>query len=275
MSAEPIVSSKTCTVCGIDCSGRARVKDQQGRYVCKDCFDKVKQTKQALRNPPAPAAGSVAANEAASAATDGDNSFLLDMGSKESTGIAGTKGCPECGRAIPANAVICIGCGYNLTSGKRIPVKVIKAPKGKKSDDGGVASGAVGLGSSAVFCVVGGLIGGSIGAAIWAAIAYFTQYEIGYVAWAVGGLAGAGCSVGARGYAGVTSGGFAAVIAVVAVLAGKFIAGSLILQSMGLGNAPVDVWFPKLFGIFDVLWFLLAIATAFKVGSTEFGSGGD
>src|SRR5437763_236971 len=120
--AEPTVA-KLCTVCGIDCSGKPRIKDQQGRYICKECFDKAKQTRQTQKNP-APVAAAVAAESAA--ATEGDNSFLLTLGTKESTGLKGTKPCPECGRAVPTDAVLCIGCGYNLATGKRVQVKVVK-----------------------------------------------------------------------------------------------------------------------------------------------------
>jgi hypothetical protein len=268
MSAEPTTSSKLCTVCGIDCAGKPRIKDQQGRYICKECFDKAKQTRQTQKSPPA--AGAPA--EAAAIPADGDNSFLLAMGSKESTGTAGTKACPECGRAMPQNAVICVGCGFNTSTGKRLSVKVIKAKKEKGAP--GAASKAVDASSAMLFSVIGGCIGGAIGAAIWAAIAYFTQLEIGWIAWAVGGLCGAGCSIGARGHSGATTGGVAAVIAVVSIMAGKYIAGNLILQSMGLANAPVEVWFPKLFGYFDILWFFFAVGTAFKVGSSDVGSGG-
>src|SRR5436190_11991087 len=262
--------AKLCTVCGIDCSGKPRIKDQQGRYICKECFDKAKQTRQTQTNPVPAAVGTAGTAEAP---TEGDNSFLLDLAStKGSAGLQGSKPCPECGRAMSTNAVICIGCGFNTGTGKRVPVRVIKAKKAKGPPGAGAAVAQAG--SSMVFCLVGGLVGGGVGAAIWAAIAYFAQVEIGWIAWAVGGLAGAGCSIGARGSAGVSSGGLAAAIAVVAIMAGKFIAGSLILQNMGLGNAPVDVWFPKLFGLFDILWFFLAIGTAFKVGSVEVGSGG-
>lgn len=258
--AEP-TTSKLCTVCGIDCSGKPRIKDQQGRYICKECFDKAKQTRQTQKNP-VPAA--LAATAATSGPAEADNSFLLDLGSaKESTGLQGTKPCPECGRAMPTNAVICIGCGFNTSTGKRVSVRVIKSKQKKEKAAG--AGAAAQAGSSMVFALIGGVVGGGIGAAIWAAIAYFAGVEVGWIAWAVGGLAGAGSSIGARGHAGTTTGGLAAAAAVLAILAGKFVAGSL------TNTGPIDVWFPKLFGVFDILWFFLAIGTAYKVGSVDVG----
>jgi hypothetical protein len=34
-----VAMAKTCVVCGVDCSGKPRVKDPQGRYCCQPCFD--------------------------------------------------------------------------------------------------------------------------------------------------------------------------------------------------------------------------------------------
>jgi hypothetical protein len=40
--------------------------------------------------------------------------------------------------------------------------------------------------------LVGGLVAGAIGAGIWAVIAYFTGFELGWIAWGVGLLVGVG-----------------------------------------------------------------------------------
>ena len=42
--------------------------------------------------------------------------------------------------------------------------------------------------------LAGGVAGGVIGVVLWAAVTYFTGYEIGWVAWFVGVLTGAGVS---------------------------------------------------------------------------------
>lgn len=72
--------------------------------------------------------------------------------------------------------------------------------------------------------IIGSVLGGAIGAAVWAAIAYFTGFEVGYVAVGVGFLAGLGMSAGAKDDTGTTSGILAAVIALVAIASGKYIA---------------------------------------------------
>src|SRR3954468_23714950 len=143
MSVEP-TTAKMCTVCGIDCAGKPRMKDQQGRYICKECFDKAKQTRNTQKNPPPPPGTASEAPGTVAIPTEGDNSFLLGLGSKESTGIQGTKACPECGRAMTNNAVICIGCGFNISTGKRLPVRVVKSKEKvvkERSSSSGAMSG--------------------------------------------------------------------------------------------------------------------------------------
>lgn len=62
--------------------------------------------------------------------------------------------------------------------------------------------------------LVGGLAGGLIGAAAWIVVVYFTDYELGVIAWGIGVLAGYGVRV----VAGERKGTAPAVVAVVAAL---------------------------------------------------------
>lgn len=79
---------------------------------------------------------------------------------------------------------------------------------------------------------LGGLIGAGIGAAIWVAVGYFSNYEIGYIAWAIGLFAG----IGVRAFAGDDDGygpGAAAVgTAVFAILVAKYLVISLSMNAM-------------------------------------------
>jgi tellurite resistance protein len=84
-----------------------------------------------------------------------------------------------------------------------------------------------------VSAVVGGLIGGAVGAFVWAAVVYFTEYEIGWIAWGVGGLVGYGVAAGNRdGTRSSTAAGVLAVaISIVAILAGKWAGVQMIMPS--------------------------------------------
>ncbi|HEX7859738.1 MAG TPA: hypothetical protein VF773_05390 [Verrucomicrobiae bacterium] len=80
--------------------------------------------------------------------------------------------------------------------------------------------------------MAGALLGGAVGAAAWAACVYFTGYEIKYVAIAVGALAGLGSRTlgGGRDY---HLGLFAATCALVAILAGQFVAAKIYISNFG------------------------------------------
>ena len=70
--------------------------------------------------------------------------------------------------------------------------------------------------------------GALIGAALWAGIAYATGFEIGYVAWAIGGLVGGGMVLG--GGRGVAHAGIAAALALVGIFAGKYYGTSMLIE---------------------------------------------
>jgi hypothetical protein len=81
--------------------------------------------------------------------------------------------------------------------------------------------------------VVGGAVAGAIGAGAWGAIAAFTFTEWGILAWAIGGFVGFGVRIGAREEdVGLAPGLTALGIAMVAVIAGKFLAVHFMLASI-------------------------------------------
>jgi hypothetical protein len=85
--------------------------------------------------------------------------------------------------------------------------------------------------------LIGGLIGGAIGAAVWAAISYFANAEVGWIAWGIGFVVGLGVRIAAGEEDGYGPGLTAVVIAVLAVLAGKYAAVSLAVDKVL--NLPV------------------------------------
>lgn len=85
--------------------------------------------------------------------------------------------------------------------------------------------------------IVSALIGAIMGAAIWAGITYFTNYEIGWIAWGIGLLVGIAVRMGAENEAGFGPGAVAAIFAVASILAGKYAAIHLLVNSK-LSEAP-------------------------------------
>ena len=90
--------------------------------------------------------------------------------------------------------------------------------------------------------ILGGSIGGLIGAVIWAVVTYSSGWEIGWIAWGIGGLVGVGVRLGTSGSGGISHGGTAVIIALVAVLGGKWAAVRLEFSAFMAGDdAPLGV----------------------------------
>lgn len=92
------------------------------------------------------------------------------------------------------------------------------------------------MGMRFVMALVGGIIGGVIGAAIWAGISYATNHEIGWIAWGVGFLVGAGVRVGSQDWDGPVPGLIAVVLSVVAILGGKYATASLLVSKFDVAT---------------------------------------
>jgi hypothetical protein len=89
--------------------------------------------------------------------------------------------------------------------------------------------------------LVAGTIGGLIGAAIWAGIAYATNFEVGWIAWGIGFLVGVCVRISAgENEEGFAPGATAALIAIAAVLAGKFAAVSMLVASLDLDPSTIE-----------------------------------
>jgi hypothetical protein len=160
--------------------------------------------------------------------------------------------CPSCKKSIQPNAVICTNCGYNMQSGKSLKTKV-------GPDMGDVASAAGKVAGRLGISLVAGGIAALIGGLLWGWIAISTQYEIGWLAWGIGGLAGFAMIMTNRN-GGVVGGLAAAGFAVGGILIGKFMIYNHFKELLELAGVSV-------FGPYDILWAVLAVSTAFKLGA--------
>lgn len=142
---------KVCSLCGEDCSAKARSKDAQGRYVCGDCVAKASAAKASAAKASAVKAGAAPAGAGVSAAATGragtpparqpaastaDDDVMSKL-VNESLEL-GKHGCPNCHARMKQAQTICVTCGYNRESGKMLrtveqkPV-VLKEKKAKGS----------------------------------------------------------------------------------------------------------------------------------------------
>lgn len=105
---------KVCVHCAMDCSGKPRVKDTQGRYSCQACVNRLAaQALEASRRAEAPSA-------VATAEPGDDEADLYSLAEPEVAAVATPTqqmGCPECGAAMKVTAVLCVSCGYQVKTG--------------------------------------------------------------------------------------------------------------------------------------------------------------
>lgn len=134
-------------------------------------------------------------------------------------------GCPSCGKPLAEDAVLCVSCGYNRSTGRARKVKVSKEGAGLGAAAGTAAK--IAIGANPLVWAACGCLGGAVGAAVWAGVSYYARLEISWIAVLVGVLAGVGTKVGAGNYAGLLSGVVAVVVALASIAAGKYAAVAL------------------------------------------------
>ncbi|MBN1489357.1 MAG: hypothetical protein JXA69_05515 [Phycisphaerae bacterium] len=134
--------------------------------------------------------------------------------------------CPFCMTALPIGAIVCESCGYDTQTGR-----VVKPGPGRA---GSVTAAAGGAGTFLLGAFLSALAV-LIGAAAWGAIWIWTGYELGIVAWAVGGLAGFGMWLGCR-KAGVKGGVVAAGTATLGIGAAKVVCFMFMVYILVTGN---------------------------------------
>lgn len=134
--------------------------------------------------------------------------------------------------------------------------------------------------------VLAGLIGGALaaltGGVAWGLIVARIDFEIGFMAWGLGLLAGFGVVLFARGKKGTVLQTIAVVTSVAGIALGKYVLFAEILRKVALERAGaeaaarVTVLSAKIFGIFlqnlpqilspyDGLWVVLAVLTAWRI----------
>jgi hypothetical protein len=147
-------ATATCTICAGPLAGGTPVTDAKGRPVCDSCVERAKKAKLAAKAPAKPTAKG---GKPAAVDQPDDNAFLLELGGKAQA-LSGGKPCPQCELVMNQQDRVCLSCGYDFESGKKVRTKIERAPKAKQ---GGGAPG----GSQKVVMVIVALA--AVGAAAW------------------------------------------------------------------------------------------------------------
>lgn len=93
-------TKKVCIVCGTDVSGKPRVKNAAGQYVCKGaCEAKIKSSQ------------------------GGSDDLMAKL--LEASPVLRGKPCANCGTNMKEGAVVCTNCGTNAGTGKKLKTAVI------------------------------------------------------------------------------------------------------------------------------------------------------
>lgn len=130
--------------------------------------------------------------------------------------------------------------------------------------------------------LIGGLIGALVGGGVWAGIAITTDYELGIIAWAIGGLCGFGVVTLAGGRKGLPMQVIAVATSIFGIVAGKYFAfyyflkaalqeeyGAESIADMSVFSVDVIQYFvealPEIASGYDALWVVLAVITAWRI----------
>ena len=126
-------------------------------------------------------------------------------------------------------------------------------------------------GGPIALAVLAGLAAAVGGGLAWGLVVKWTDYEVGIAAWGVGALVGYAVLAAAGGRKGADLQAVAVVCALLGVLLGKYLAFAFVVQeslggTIGLFSGDMVTFFREglrqIFGLFDLLWIGLAVATA-------------
>lgn len=206
---------KVCMICAQDCTDRPRIKNSKGQYACRACVAKTQK---------APAAKSPAATPSRSSEQRGSASRSAGSAAAPVTGVAAmeewmsqsTRGqialgkveqpkCAQCQHPMMPGEVICMGCGMNTQSGKKVRTRIQKAEKTSSGGGGGVSISAASPSTlaaisllAAVGLIAATALAGELGvlfvlvAVVWAVIAgilmIVAAFQDGDKVWGIIGL---------------------------------------------------------------------------------------
>ncbi|WP_234414341.1 hypothetical protein [Paenibacillus sp. CAA11] len=126
-----------------------------------------------------------------------------------------------------------------------------------------------------VLCILGALVAAIIGGFIWAGIAITTNYELGIIAWLIGGLTGFAVFFTSNKRASAATQLIAVIASLIGIILGKYFIFSYFLMDGFSGIADGEVIrffieamqsnFSDMFGAMDIVFAVLAILTAWQL----------
>ncbi|EFM10608.1 hypothetical protein PaecuDRAFT_2520 [Paenibacillus curdlanolyticus YK9] len=125
--------------------------------------------------------------------------------------------------------------------------------------------------NSLVLPVLGALAAAIVGGGLWAAIAVWTDYELGLIAWVIGGMAGYAVSYLSGGLATQAHRVIAVIASLIGIVLGKYFLFSYVIYGSINGMFKSEIMtlfrenFSELFQGMDIVFVVLAIVTAWQI----------
>lgn len=131
--------------------------------------------------------------------------------------------------------------------------------------------------SSLLPAIAAGLVAALVGGIVWGLIVKISDYEVGFVAWGIGFIAGTAVVLASRGAKGPRLQVIAVVSALLGILLGKYLSYAFVVQeeaksfgeSIGLVSGDMFSFFREdldvVFSLFDLLWVGFAVFTAWRI----------
>jgi hypothetical protein len=129
--------------------------------------------------------------------------------------------------------------------------------------------------------IAAGLVAALVGGIVWGLIVKISDYEVGFVAWGIGFIAGTAVVLASGGAKGPRLQAIAVVSALLGILLGKYLSYAFVVQeqaksfdqSIGLVSGDMFSFFRQdldiVFSFFDLLWVGLAVVTAWRIPQLE------
>lgn len=129
--------------------------------------------------------------------------------------------------------------------------------------------------------IAAGLVAALVGGVVWGLIVKISDYEVGFVAWGIGFIAGTVVVLATRGAKGPRPQVIAVVSALLGILLGKYLSYAFVVQeeaksfgeSIGLVSGDMFSFFREdldvVFSLFDLLWVGLAVFTAWRIPQVD------
>jgi uncharacterized protein YbaR (Trm112 family) len=131
-AAAPAANGKIPVKCGCGASFAAPANLAGKRVACPTCKQPVAIPAAKKQTPAAAAAPSSRQRETGPEVGGGINDLLDELGVEGKK--IGEEYCPECSAPFPPEALICVQCGYNRKSGRKLSTVKVKQPPTKTID---------------------------------------------------------------------------------------------------------------------------------------------